>query len=201
MEAAQERPPYVTFELVAVEDRSATIANGHYASKDVVYAYITPQGSKDRVPRIADEWLTYLEDQVAQGRFDPRWLERYRAQHQAFLDGIEAPLEGTSVANWPSASPSQVKLLQAANLRTVEDLANANEEALSRIGMGGRALKAKAIEWLTAAKDTGRLAEEISALKVQNEELSATNKELMGQIRELSLKFDQLSSARTATKL
>ena len=35
MDLQEERPPYVTFEMRAVEDRAATIKNGYYTTKDV----------------------------------------------------------------------------------------------------------------------------------------------------------------------
>ena len=45
-EIMQARPPYVQFEMRAVEDRQASIDAGHYVAKDVAYAIITPAGSR-----------------------------------------------------------------------------------------------------------------------------------------------------------
>lgn len=38
VQIAEARPPYVTFEFRAEEDRAASIEAGHYVSKDVAYA-------------------------------------------------------------------------------------------------------------------------------------------------------------------
>ena len=45
----QARPPHVVYERRAEEDRTASIEQGRYVSRDVDYAIVTPAGSKDRV--------------------------------------------------------------------------------------------------------------------------------------------------------
>jgi predicted RecB family nuclease len=60
--------------------------------------------------------------------------------------------------------PAQIKTLLDINVRTVEELAAANEETLNRVGMGGRALKQKAIIWLESSKRSAEsLTEEVNA--------------------------------------
>lgn len=66
---AEARPPYVMFETRAVEDRAASLEKGHYVTRDVDYAIITPMGSKDRTERVIKEWFDQLQQQVAEGRF------------------------------------------------------------------------------------------------------------------------------------
>ena len=83
---------------------------------------------------------------------------------------------------------------------SVEDLASANEEVLARIGMGGRALKQRAIDWLTSAGSTGKASEELSALKASNENLQARNEQLETQLRELAAKVEALSGDKPAAK-
>lgn len=50
---------------------------------------------------------------------------------------------GTDIRNWPVVSPAQIKNLFELHVHTIEDLAAANEEVISGIGMGGRMLKQK----------------------------------------------------------
>jgi hypothetical protein len=192
----EDRPPYVSFETVAEEDRAGTISAGHYAAKDVDYAFITPQGSKDRIPRKVDEWFEALKKQVTEGRFKAEWLAAYEAQYKAWKAGQETPLNGSPITNWPAVSPAQVRALQAARLLTIEDLAVANEEALRQLGMGGRALKQRAIDWLSAAQDTGKAAEELTALKANNADLKASNEQLQAQVKELAGHVKQLLADR-----
>lgn len=192
------RPAYVVFETLTEEDRDASIEQGKYVPKDVDYAYITPQGSKDRIPRQVADWFRQLDQQVQEGRLPAEWLAAYKAKYSAWKEGRAMPENGTPIINWPAVSPAQVKILLDANVRTVEDLAAANEQAIAAIGMGGRALKQRATDWLASAKDTGKMAEEMSALKAQNADLAASNERMAKQLQELSAKFDAL---KPATKL
>lgn len=200
IEIAKDRPPYVTFEVRAEEDRTKSLEAGHFVAKDVVYALVTPMGSKDRLERVASEWLDKLRQDTAEGRFPQEWLQHFVNAHKAFIEGNEAPLSGTAIANWPPVSPAQVKTLQGLHVRTVEDLAAANEEVLGRIGMGGRALKQRAIDWLASAKDVGKVGEEISAMRVANEDLARRNEELQTQLQELARQVAALTPAQPAAK-
>ena len=191
IEIQKPRPPYVMFETKAVEDRAASEAAGSYRSKDVDYAYITPQGSKDRIMRVATEWLAHLKVEVAQERYPKEWLNFYEDSYSAWKKGQEIPLSGTPVKNWPFPSPSQINLMLDLNLRTVEDVASANEEAIRRMGMGGQSLKQAAVNFLQSASDGGgklvmendRLKAENQALKVRNDSLEAQVQELASQVR------------------
>lgn len=64
----------------------------------------------------------------------------------------------------------------------------------------GRALKQRAIDWLTSAGSTGKASEELSALKAANENLQARNEQLETQLRELAAKVEALSGDKPATK-
>lgn len=193
MQVAEARPPFVTFEVKALEDRTASIEAGYYKTKDVDYALITPQGSKDRVEREVTDWFANLTQQVQEGRFSQEWLSHFKASYAAWKEGRELPLNGTPVRTWPSLSPSQVTQCLEAKLRTVEDLANANEETISRMGMGGRALKDKAVNWLSVAASGGKVTEELTALRVKAEAAEARNKQLEASVKELLAKVATLT--------
>lgn len=184
-EIAAERPPYVRFERRAQEDRAASIEAGHYVSRDIDFALITPMGSKDCIHRICSEWFENLTQQCQEGRFKIEWLGAFKASYAAWKEGKELPVSGTPILLWPAISPAQQEAILGARIRTVEDLAIANEEALHRIGMGGRALKDRAIQWLASAKDTGKLAERMAALETANATLLADNKLLVAQLEKL----------------
>lgn len=191
--AVQEaRPPYVSFEKRAVEDRAASEANGHYTSKDVDFAIITPSGSKDRIERIATEWLIYLDDQVKQQRFPEEWARAYRDGYKRWAADQLPDVTGTSIQNWPPASPAMAKNMLQWNVRTVEDLAAANEETLSRLGMGARDLKRRAIEWLASADSIGKTSERMAGLESRAE---AQDKQIAALMETNALLQRQLSSA------
>ena len=193
MQEEKARPPYVTFEVKAVEDRQGSIDAGHYVSKDVDFAFVTPQGSKDRIERVVTDWFENLELQVQSERFPRAWLNAYKDSYKAWKEGREIPLNGTAILTWPVLSPSQAKALVDAGIRTVEDLAEANEEGLSRVGMGARALKDKAIAWVKQASGNGKATEELVALKVRAEQAEASNKELQAQLTKLAAEVAALT--------
>lgn len=175
MQINEAKPPYVTFETRSVEDRGQTLETGHYVGRDVVFALVTPQGSKDKIEKIAEEWLRDLETAVRDERFPLNWLQAYKSMFKEWSEGREIPLDGTPILTWPAISISQQKNILDANIRTVEDLAAANEQTLTFIGMGARALKEKAQAWIDTANGSGKIAGELEKLRKQNEELKAKN--------------------------
>lgn len=195
MQKLEERPPFVRFETRSEEDREATIQAGHYVGRDVDYAFITPAGSRDVIERNVKEWLTQLDEQVLQERINPAWRNAFRDMYRAFVEGKELPITGTPIINWPGLSPSQTKQLQSLNLRAVEDVAAMNEETIARIGMGGRALKDRAVAYLETASNVGAVAEVSAALKAENADLRRQNEELQARMRSLETQFMAMSQA------
>lgn len=197
---AEARPPYVSFEVRAVEDRAASIEAGHYVAKNVDFALITPMGSKDRIERIAEEWLGQISIDMQSGRIPREWVTAFKEGYKAWKEGLDLPETGTPIEAWPIANPAQIKNLRAMHVRTVEDLAAANEETLSRIGMGGRGLKQRAQDWLTSATGAGKLTEQLNAFRVENESLRARNTALEERLVTLAAKVDALAEAPAPAK-
>lgn len=166
-----ERPPYVQFEIRAEEDRSASIKAGHYVAKNIAYALITPPGSRDCIEMIATEWLDNIKAKARAGTFNPKWAEHFEYAFKEWTNDNAIPENGAPIKGWPLASPAMQQQIIQANVRTVEDLASANEQTLARIGMGARDLKTKAAAWLEAASGTGTVAARNAALQIENEQL------------------------------
>lgn len=196
IEKLEDRPPYVTFETRSIEDRDATIQAGHYVGRDVDFAFITPFGSKDRIERNVAEWFEQLDDQERQERIDPAWVAAYKKMYAAYKQGLELPPNGIPVVNWPGLSPSQVKQLLSLNLRAVEDVAAMNEECIGRLGMGGRALKDRAIAYLEASNDVGKVAEDAAAMRAENADLKRSNEELLVQVKALAAQVEALAKSQ-----
>lgn len=167
VEVSEAKAPYVMFEKRAVEDRQASITNGCYTTKDVDYVMITPAGSRDRIERVAEEWFAMMEKAVKNNRFPVEWLRAYRMMYKEWQEGNEIPVLGTPIKTWPVASPAQRRNLLEMKVMTVEVLADANEEIIGRLGMGGRALKAQAKAWLESAKDVGQVSEQFVAMQAK----------------------------------
>lgn len=188
MELLEDRPPYVSFDRIAIEDRDASLKQDRYITKDVEVACITPVGSKDRVIRPVTEWFAVKTKEVREGRFKAEWLRDYQGAFCAWKEGLELPPSGTPLRDWGALSPSQQNNLLQWNIRTVEDVATMNEEALQNVGHGSLTLKQRAIAWLdTIAKGASSaelfaLRRQIEVMKEQNDLLLEQNKSLREQL-------------------
>lgn len=160
------RPPFVNFEERSVEDREASIAAGRLIMKSVDYVIISQPGSKDSVEKEAVPWLDSLRQNA---NYDPMWVDRFKTHYRMWKEGNEITPDGTHIRMWAPISKAEAETLIAARVRTVEDLAAANEETLRMIGMGARALQNKARAWLESASNTGKTTEEIVALRALTE--------------------------------
>jgi len=192
MQAMEARPPYVMFETRSIEDREASEKAGHYVGKDVDFVLITPAGSKDRIDRNALEWLAQCRIEVQAERLPVKWEAHYREAYKNWKEGQEAPVDGTPLINWPGLSPTQYKQLQALHIRAVEDLAAANEETINRLGMGGRQLKQRAVDYLAAAKDVGAVAEAASTLRARAEASESREKLLNERLEAMAARLQAL---------
>lgn len=164
-EQREDRPAYVRFERIAVEDVAASLEAGHYVAKDVDMALITPPYSKDVMKYKVKNWFDILKQDVANNRIPQSWLDRYQESYAAFQKGQDMPLVGTAIKGWGIISPAQQETLIKMSVLTVEDLAAINDEGIKRIGMGGIDLKNKAKAWLLQLKDNGALAVQMADLQ------------------------------------
>ncbi len=190
MERDEDRPAFVRFESVAVHDAQASLKAGHYVSKDEDHVFVKPPYSKDEYENTAIAWFSNVERNVKNGRTPVKHLEFWKASYERFKEGKETPIDGTPVRDWNALSPAQCKNLISAGCRTIEDMAQANDEALRRIGMGAVELKKKAKVWLQAAKDHGPIVGQVTSLQKKNEQLEGTVESLQEQITLLSRQLD-----------
>lgn len=183
------RPPYVAFERRAMEDRNASIAAGHYVAKDVDFAIITRPGSRDSRDKNAVEWLKELAEKARQGTVPLDWSRGFNEAYKAWKEGQTIPENGTPIKGWPVLSPATQETIIAVGFRTVEDLAQADETSLVRIGTGAMSIRLKAQAWLENASGNGKavekiaeLAEKVASLSTLTEQLVAENKKLRAQL-------------------
>lgn len=179
------QPPHIRWETRSIEKRKLVEEGGGRYFIDVDFAVVTPIGSRDSVEKEVQPWFTQLEFECNQmpPRFDREWLDKIRASYERWKKGEELPIEGTSIKNWPVATPAEVKRMQQAGIRTVEDLCTANQETLDRIGMGGVSLKNRAVEWTQGKLGLGPIVEKVDALTESLKVISEQNKSLIETIK------------------
>jgi hypothetical protein len=180
-----DRPAYVRFKRVAVEDKAASLEQRKYVAKDVDYALITPPYSKDCVEVKVPQWKVNMEADVRNERMPKEWADKYIAAYEAWKNGQELPLDGTPIRGWGVISPAQQEMLIRINMLTVEDLSGANDEGMKRIGMGSMDLRNKARAWLSQMNDKGPATIEIAALKAQNDSQAQAIEALTKQVEAL----------------
>lgn len=184
------RPPHVRFEKRPLEDRAASIEAGHMVYKDVDFAIITPVGGKDVIEKVAAEWLADIEKKSHVGQYDPDWVDRFKKMHGLWQRDEELPEDGTPIKTSQLFTPAEIANCAAVGIRTLEDLAAANEEALGRIGMGARNMKERAKNALLAmGGEAVKLASQLSAAQSEIDLLKE-------QLANAVAKIDQLASER-----
>lgn len=185
MQDRAERPAYVRFKRVAVEDKAASLEQRKYVAKDVDYALITPPYSKDCVEIKVTQWKLNVDQDVRAGRIPKEWADNWLKGYEAWLNGQELPVNGTPIKGWGVISPAQQEMLIRINILTVEDLDGVNDEGLRRIGMGALDLKNKARAWLAQMQDKGPLTIEVAALKSENALLKSTVEQMHARLTQI----------------
>jgi hypothetical protein len=184
-----DRPALVRFKRVVIEDKAASLAEGRFVGKDVDYALITPNYSKDCLEIKVTQWKVNMEADVRAERMPKDWQDTYLRMYQAWLNGQELPLNGAPIRGWGVLSPAQQENLIRMNILTVEDLAGVNDEGMRRLGMGGLDLKNKATAWLQQLKDKGPLTQEVAALKNENAQLLNIVEQLQETVKALEARI------------
>ncbi len=187
---------YVTFEQRPKEDREQTIEQGMPIFKDVDFAIITMPGGglvvdKEITQKLLNEW------KFGDGRKPPSQFAL--TSYEAWKDGLEAPVDGIDLKNWPGVTPAQLKMCHNAEIRTVEHLAEANADTLRKLGMGSVALKDKAVAYLGDANGN-KASEEVAALKVEFEAMQAEIEKKDKQIEDLLEQLTAPKKKRTRRK-
>jgi hypothetical protein len=175
------RRTFPTFYVEAVESRSESEKEGRPIFKDVEYVKILIAGDQKT------EVVKKVSEQVKQD---------YRQEYLQWKATQQQSVVGTPIEQWPGASVSFVKTCKVLNVFTVEALAQLDDSALQRLGMGSRDMQARARAWLSAAKDgaeTERLAAENNRLQDQIDSLQT-------QIKEMGARFSELQSDSSPRK-
>jgi hypothetical protein len=124
------------------------------------------------------------------------WLHEWKEKYTRWKAGQEIPEEGTPIKGWTLVPGSIQKMLIDLGIRTVEALANANDEALSRIGIGAIQFKRRAQAWVKEHKEKEGPAIEIASLQQQNDELNKTVQSLQSKLDELTTLIAQERKGR-----
>lgn len=116
----------------------------------------------------------------------PIW-QALKPFYDHWKEGKTAPIDGTPLAAWPGATPQLVKALEPHHIRSVEDLSKIEDNLMNRLGVPGiRGLKANAIAFLEAQKNTAAVAGEVAQLRELVQSQASEIEELTALVRQLT---------------
>jgi len=171
----------VKFYYLSVADKAASSEAGRPMFKEVEMIDIKVPGQRDGVARPAS----------------PRDKGRFPRHYQAFKNRMEAPSDGTPLSEWPAISRSFADQLSFANVKTVEALADLNDNLMHNIP-GVQNYKQKAKDWLEATKDDAVLSQmrdELTARDQTIAEQGETMEQQATMIEKLNKRLDKLEAA------
>lgn len=178
--------PHIRFETRTQEDRNLSIEAGRIVYKDVDWIIVTPHGARDSNEDFAEAWIEKKANAARQGTFDQELLTQIRKAYAAYKEGKELPVDGTPLAMLPHLfTPAEIANCKALNILSLEVLAQANEETIARIGMGGREMKNRAVEAVRLAGTGTGEALKVTALQQENADLKDRMRDLENVIRDL----------------
>lgn len=161
--------PY--FKTIPMQDAKRTRLEGRPCFRDEVFVEIRIAGDRNYAPsfpalsmwkRVDGEEITYAE----------RWPEQFRK----FKEGQHQTAIGTPLSELPFLTEAKRSELRALKIYTAEALAALEGRNLKALGMEANKLKQQAKTYMENARgsaDVVRMAEEMTALRQQIEELKA----------------------------
>ena len=108
----------------------------------------------DEIPSISIQWPG-MDETVR--RIEPQDIEEYPDLYARFKANSEPVTDGLPLSEWPPMTGSAMRELQYLGFKTVEQLANANDDVKRRLGTLSKFVKL-AQDWMQAAKsDTNEI--------------------------------------------
>lgn len=136
----------------------------------------------DEIPSISIQWPG--GDETVR-RIEPQDIQEYPELYKAFQVGNEPVDSGTPLTQWPPIPGTAVRELQHMGFKTVEQLAEANDDVKRRLGPLSRFVKL-ADEWIKAAtssqSDVVKLTEMLEREKARTARLEHQVELLMQRV-------------------
>jgi len=148
---AYEDGVFATFYDDGMKNEFKTKKAGVPVFDDVLMIKIKVPNQVDCVPRPMQE-----RDKT---RFPKSW--------QAYETGKEPAETGIPLEQWPQFTVSELKVCQASQIKTVEQLADTADSAIHRLGPGGMGMKQRAKDFLKEGRDVSVLTARISDLEAE----------------------------------
>ena len=175
----------VRFYMQAVQNEVKSVEQGRPIFDDTEMVEIRVRGDRNNVVQ-------------RPAREDDK--RRFRDAYVAFRENRSQAQSGTPLSEWPVMSASMVEELKYFGFHTVEQVAKADDNAMSKMA-GLRMLRDKAVIFMEHAQGTAplsKLQEELELTRDQLKVEQTNNAKLAAQLEELTAKFNSLAE-RIAT--
>ena len=137
---------------------------------------------------VAHDWVEWVkkgdaqrsttQDKVARVQRDPIMWDAIRPHYEAWKKGQDVVLNGTPLDALPFMDAEVIRVLAGVHIRTAEDLAAAEDSAVSKLNVPGmRALRGKAQAFLDAKATVSGVSGELASLRELVERLTAEKAE------------------------
>jgi hypothetical protein len=165
--------PHVDWESIRQQANGVVVQKKRYAGANVKFFYAYNENEEksfkegrpifDEIPSISIQWPG-MDETVR--RIEPQDIHEYPEAYARFKANSEPVTEGTPLSEWAIMNGSAMRELQYLGFKTVEQVANASDEAKRKLGTLSKFIKL-AQEWLAAANSTQN---EVVKLKNQLEQ-------------------------------
>jgi hypothetical protein len=173
------------FKLMAFKDERESIKAGRPIFRDLEVVEIRVAGSKDNGVYRSNDYSHWEVDEETGEQRQLTFAERWPRQYNQFKEKQQQTKSGTPLDYVPFLTDSKRAELRALNIYTIEALAEVDGQPLKNLGIGGRDLKNKAIEYLASSSHNGtvmRQQAQIEALMTQIRLLEDDKKLLVGSV-------------------
>lgn len=135
---------------------------------------------------IENPWIDKLRERLRNKQLSQYYFDYCVKNFEAFKQKQDMPIDGFALVNWKGIDPmARDKLLQM-GINSVEKLANMTEEAIQYYGMGARALKDKAKNFLIANDKPAQAAIQLTKLESENAEMKEALSAMQAKLAELA---------------
>jgi hypothetical protein len=148
-------------------------ANVHFFNAYDLNREKTLQAGREVYNEIPSISIQFPGHDVTVRRIEPQDIQEYPDKYAAFMAGNDPVESGTPLVNWTLMSGAANKELQYLGFKTVEQLAEASDEAKRKMGTLVKYVK-MAKEWLEAA--TGTQAQIVALQQQLDREKTRSNK-------------------------
>lgn len=170
------------FKTIPLKDERKSLDQGRPIYQDVEVCEIRFAGSNDRYVFPIHQYSHWEVDEETGEQRQVTYAERFPKQFQQFRSRQAQTKSGTPLDFVPFLTDSKRSELRALNIYTLEALAELDGQPLKNLGIGGRDLKNKAMDYLATSTHDGiitkqqmQIDELLVRIKAMEQEKLASN--------------------------